>query len=150
MGNGVLDPLVPFDIRCIWCSEPFTQILLWVVSWLNNLTSVVRDSNCVSVRSCSFWPSYTFTCSFSTKKFWSSKSHLDLFKLAIVVDTMALYFFKAMSLEEMVEFIHLEWHIETCLWTLSLLLHNCNSLPSSFSKHFFRWIRVVTQEFILD
>lgn len=36
---------------------------------------------------------------------------------------------------------------ETSLQALSLLLHNSDSLPSSFSKHFFKWIRVVTREF---
>jgi len=121
-----------------------------LASWSSNLTSIVRYSNCVSARSCSFWPSCTFSCSFSTKKFWSSKSRLDFFKLAIDVDAMALYFFKTMGLEEIVEFVHFEWHRETSLRVLSLFLHNSNSLPSSFSKHFFRWIRVVTQEFTSD
>jgi hypothetical protein len=102
MGNGVLNTLAPFDIKCIWYSKPFIQILLWLASWLSNSISVVIDSSYVNARSCSFWPSYTFSCSFSTKFFWSSKSRLDFFKLTIIVDTMAFYFFKAMGLEEII------------------------------------------------
>jgi hypothetical protein len=26
MGNGVLDTLAPFDIKCIWCSKPLIHI----------------------------------------------------------------------------------------------------------------------------
>jgi hypothetical protein len=57
---------------------------------------------------------------------------------------MALYFSKAMGSKDMVESIHFKWHTKTSLWMLSLLLHNYDSLLSSFSKHLFRWIRVVT------
>jgi hypothetical protein len=26
MGNGVLDTLAPYDIKCIWCSKPLIHI----------------------------------------------------------------------------------------------------------------------------
>jgi hypothetical protein len=40
MGNGVLDTLAPFDIKCIWCSKPLIHIWLQLPSWLSKLTSL--------------------------------------------------------------------------------------------------------------
>jgi hypothetical protein len=41
--------------------------------------------------------------------FWSSKSYSHFFKATTIVDVIALYFFKSMGLEEIVESLHFEW-----------------------------------------
>ncbi len=93
----------------------------------SNFTSIVKDSNRVNRKSCSFLPFCIFSHSFSTKKFWNSKSYSCSFKPMIINDTLALYFSKEVGSKIMFKSLH----TKTSYQALLMLLHNFDILHSS-------------------
>ncbi len=108
IGNGVLNTHAPFDIKCIWYNNLLFEYCCNFHHYQTiNFTSIVKDSNCVNCKSCSFLPFCIFSHSFSTKKFWNSKSYSCFFKPIIIIDTLALYFSKEVGSKVMFKSLYL-------------------------------------------